>query len=127
MARGRDKHQAHQAALNALGRTLSRRCKSRCELCEGEGPLRVTEVTGSPEDEPTDDWAALLCDRCKALVQDGRGDPDTLRFLEVSAWSDVAPVQVLAVRALRTLSAHAAWARDTLDGLYLDPEIEERL
>lgn len=124
MAKGRDKHTAHQAAVAALGKNLSRRARSRCELCEDSGKLTVVEVAGGPDD-PSEDWAALICDRCIDLVAGKKVDVSALRFLESAMWSELRPVQILAVRALR--SVDAAWAREANDGLYLDPEVEELL
>jgi len=127
MASRRDRHHAHKAALQALGKGLSRRARSRCELCEAAGErLQVTEVTGSPEEEPGEDWALLLCDRCRELTDKGPDrDLDTLRFLTTAMWSEVQPVQVAAVRLLRRLDV--PWATEGLDGLWLDEEQEARI
>lgn len=128
MARGRDRHQAHQQALAGLGRVLSRRAGSSCELCgEGAG-LRPFEVEGGPS-EPDPDWAVLACERCReAMGPKGRWSAGELRFLETAVWSDVVPAQLAAVRlARRVAEAGEGWARDTLDGLYLDPSVEELL
>ena len=128
MARGRDRHQAHQQALASLGRVLSRRAGSACELCgHGEG-LRPVEVEGG-EEEPDPEWAILACERCRdALGPKGRWAEGELRFLENAVWSDVVPAQIAAVRLTRRVAeAGEGWARDTLDGLYLDPEVEQRL
>jgi len=124
MASRRDRHHAHQAALHALGKRLSRRARSHCELCDAAGVrLDVIEVEGSPEEEPSEAWALLLCERCAALVQ-GRShdDPDTLRFLATAVWSELQPVQIAAVRALRKVDA--PWAREALEGLWLDDDTE---
>ena len=50
--------------------------------------------------------------------------PDAYRFLEGVVWSDLPAVQVCAVRLLRQVAEDgAAWAAETLEGLYLDPDI----
>ena len=123
MARGREKHQAWQLAVSALGKNLSRRARSRCELCESSEKLKVVEVAGSPLEEPDEDWAILVCAGCESLM-DGRPQ-GPVRFLEGSMWSELRPVQIAAVRALRTLEA--PWAVAALEGLYLDPEVEALL
>lgn len=124
MARGRDRHEAHKQAVARLGRSLSRRAKSCCELCGESAPLKVVEVAGGPE-EPDEDWALMLCERCRDL---DREDPADQRFLEGSMWSETVPAQVLAVRQLRKLAAsEVVWAVDALDGLWLDEAIEERV
>ncbi len=128
MARGRDRHQAHEAAVAALGRGLSRRAGSRCELCGADSGLRVVEVDGGPP-EPDPEWAVLSCRRCiDAMGPKGRWAAGELRFLETTIWSDVIPAQIAAVRlARRVADAGEPWASEVLDGLYLEPEIESLL
>lgn len=127
MARGKDLHDAHQAAVASLGRGLSRRARSRCELCGESGSLHVLEVPPTGE-EPSEDAAILACARCHPLLTDKRLRADELRFLETAVWSEILPVQVLAVTLLRRLAAgEVVWARDTLDGLWLSDEVAERV
>lgn len=69
----------------------------------------------------------MLCARCQDLVS-GKlmGDPNQLRFLEESIWSEVLPVQLAAVRLVRKLAADGeSWAVDALDVLYLEEEVEQ--
>ena len=109
-----------------MGKQLSRRARSRCELCEVGGErLRVTEVHGCPDELPSEDWVLLLCDRCRTCMVDPSAQPnDTLRFLTTSMWSELQPVQVVAVRMLRALDID--WAREALESLWLD-EAQEAL
>ena len=127
MARGRDASQARKGAVAALGKGLSRRARSRCELCEGDQDPRVIEVPPT-EDEPSEDAALLACALCRDDI-DGKklGDLGRLRFLETAIWSEVPPVQVVAVRLLRRVAEHEDWARETLDGLWLDEDMAARV
>jgi protein PhnA len=129
MARRKDEYQAQQAALNALGTALNRRSKSKCELCEERTSLKVTPIPPL-EDEPSVETAIFCCHRCIPLTtSDGSLPPaHTLRFLETAAWSELRPVQLAAVRALKRLSQeNIDWATDALDSLYLSPDIEADL
>lgn len=130
MARGKDVHDARKAAVAALGRELSRRASSRCELCEASGTLRVCEVPPTDE-EPDLLRAALLCERCGSLVSNGlpkRVNTDELRFLEQAIWSELLPVQLAAVRLCRALAARdVPWAREAADNLWLDDETQALL
>ena len=129
MSRGRQQHDARQAAVAGLGRQLSRRAKNRCELCEDHPSLRVVEIEPVFED-PDVDRAVMICQRCQAVVAGGRGrpDPSTLRFLEGTVWSETLPAQLAAGRAARGLADDGVpWAGDLLDGLYLDEEVEALL
>ena len=50
------------------------------------------------------------------------------RCLESVVWSDVRPVQVVAVRLInRLVDAGEEWAVDLQSGLYIDPEIQARI
>lgn len=122
MAKGRDKHKAHQDAVNGLGRSLNRRAKSHCELCAESTSLKVIEVSGSPFEEPDEQWALMLCGRCEGMVSGAQEPANTLRFLETAVWSEVQPVQVQAVRLIKGVDA--TWAQECAESLYLDPEIE---
>lgn len=129
MARGREAHQAHLAAVASLGRALSRRAGNRCELCTERTSLRVVELPPEPE-EPEEDLALLVCERCAPVVAGGdpSGPDHDWRALAETAWSEVVPVQIAAVRALRKLALNGvSWAQDTAESLYLDEEIEARI
>jgi len=125
MASRRDKHHARRSSLAALGKNLSRRARSRCELCEATGRLTVVEIPGAPE-EPEEAWALLACDRCRPIIEgETRFRPEeveTLRFLTTSMWSELQGAQIVAVRALRGLDT--SWSREALDGLWLDEAVE---
>lgn len=126
MARGKDAHQAKKDALNALGKDLSRRAGSACELCEARDGCRPMALADAADPPELGD-AVLLCQRCKEALTAKRlpGDTADYRFLEGVAWSEVPPVQITAVRLLRRLDAD--WASETLDGLWLSDEIAARL
>jgi len=126
MAKGREEHEARVAALGALGKDLARRAKSKCELCERGGErLAIFEVPPVPRD-PDFGRCLLLCADCS----DQAADPRRLRvgeqwrFLSGQAWSENPMIQVLAVRLLKRLAKDQDWAREALDGLFLEEAIE---
>jgi protein PhnA len=126
MARGKEEHEARTAALNAFGKELARRAKSKCELCERGGEkLSIFEVPPVPR-EPDLGRCLLLCGDCLSQAEDPRrfraGDP--WRFLAEQAWSGNPMVQVMAVRLLRRQAASPHRAREALDGLFLDEATE---
>lgn len=129
MASGYQAVKERREALASLGRTLSRRSGSKCELCGASGTrLTVEEVAPLPE-KPSPDHAVFLCDRCaagvRAEVRSDKIEPTEWRFLETAVWSQTPPAQVLAVRLCRKISRLGAqWATDALDNLYLSPEVE---
>jgi protein PhnA len=127
MAHGKSKVGIRDAAVSSLlGKDLSRRARARCELCEESTSLLIFEVPPIAED-PEIERALMICERCERAVEGGRQapPPDELRFLTTAMWSPLLPCQLTAVRTLRRLDT--TWARDALDGLYLDPEVEAQL
>lgn len=127
MARGKEEHAAGIAILNSFGKELARRAKSRCELCGRSGEkLQVFEVP--PEEKsPSIDRCVLLCSPCyEAFSRPAKFVPgEQWRCLAESAWSELAPVQVLAVRLLKRLADTEDWAREALGSLFLEEEVEE--
>lgn len=127
MARGRDQHHARQAAIAGLGRTLTRRANSSCELCGQRETLRVIEVPPFPE-HPNEEAAILACECCRLQFEAKAPNPEQLRFLEASVWSETIPVQIASVLLLRRLAiSDVDWAKDCLEGIWLDENIQTRL
>ena len=122
------RYQLHKERLDAianLGRDLTRRSKARCELCGTSGTrLFAKEVEPLPE-QPDPEHSLFLCEKCSDDMARDTLDPNHWRFLESMVWSEIAPVQVTAVRLCRRLKDQGVdWAGDILSDLYLSPEIE---
>ena len=126
MAKGYELHQLRMMALQAMGKDLARRAKSRCEITGASGvPLRAYEVPPVPEN-PDIDRTLLVSDTCLEGLQ----HPDRLagrawQCLAEAVWSDMPAVQVVAWRMLRELATREDWAREVFEEVFLDPEIEE--
>ncbi|MCB9668610.1 MAG: hypothetical protein H6736_03445 [Alphaproteobacteria bacterium] len=118
---GKSRHDEKKAALAALGRPLSRRARSRCELCEANQGLQPVLLRAS--EEPELENVLLLCGRCADVVRGGRIDaPDDLRFLEQVVWSEVPVQQAVAVRMLARVDA--PWADVTRENLWVDEAVQ---
>ncbi len=120
MARGLDKHRARLDAIQFLGKGLARRAKRKCELCEHGDDLRPYDT--APNDEPSLEALALLCERCRDVADGRKDDARTLRFLEGAVWNETPIVATLARRMLSELDVD--WARDTLDLLPAETDEE---
>jgi protein PhnA len=125
MAKGYEIHQVRKLLLQGLGKDLTRRAKSKCELTGVSGvPLRAYEVAPVAE-IPELDRTLLLSEACHAAIQ----RPHTLNgrqwhCLAEAVWSDFPALQVLAWRMLSHLARREAWARELLDEVVLDPDVE---
>ncbi|MFT3991299.1 MAG: hypothetical protein QM680_07800 [Luteolibacter sp.] len=125
MAKGLEKHQARLEALQLLGKDLARRAKSKCELTGASGvPLRAYEIP-PVSTEPDLERTLLLCEAVHAVLE----KPSTLagrqwQVLAEAVWSEFPAVQVVSWRMLQQLAKKEDWAREVLDDVFLDPEIE---
>ncbi len=88
-----------------------------CPLCSS-GDSRITfAVAGGPEGA-----AADICQTCADQIE-GVPEPNHWRGLAGAIWDENPAVQVLSLRMLRRLADHD-WARDVLDQVYLEPDIQ---
>lgn len=124
----RQRHAAAKAELAALGKDLSRRSRSRCELCSTAGGLMPVALTGAT---PTLLDTVLLCDRCARVLDKGPGRdeadaPDALRFLEEVVWAELFPIQVAAVTMLHRVAQAdiARWPSETLETVFVDDDVQ---
>ncbi|RKZ88709.1 MAG: hypothetical protein DRQ39_02035 [Gammaproteobacteria bacterium] len=100
------------------------RSDSKCELCASESKLSVYEVP--PVTDTSADKCVLLCDTCRDQLDNPENiDANHWRCLNDSMWNPEPAVQVMAWRQLTRLNSEA-WARDLLDMLYLEPEVQQR-
>ena len=125
MAKGYQANREHQAALSALGKELTRRAGSKCELCESGGvPLSPYEIPPAPP-EPSVDHCVFICDSCRSQIEKPKSiRPETWRPLTNTVWSDLPPVQVMAIRVLSHLAKSEPWASEILDNVFADEKID---
>ena len=129
MARGLARHQLRKQQCAALGKELSRRAKSSCELCQQRRSLQVVELVPLGE-EPEIDWALLLCEECQPLVRETIRieNPERLQFLHETIWSEILPIQVASIRIVKQLETlQTPWIQGVLDSVYIDPDVEKKI
>lgn len=126
MSKGYERHQVRTMALQRMGKELTRRAKSRCELSGAAGvPLKAYEVPPVP-DEPEISRTLLISSECQEMLD----HPQRLagrqwQFLAEAVWSECPAVQVVAWRMLNELAKREDWAREVIEEVFLDPEVEE--
>ena len=125
MAKGYEIHQARMMALQGLGKDLARRAKSKCELTGAAGvPLRPYEVPPVGE-EPALDRTLLISAECANMLEHpNRLAGRSWQCLAEAVWSDMPAVQVVAWRMLNELAKREGWAREVIDDVFLDPDVE---
>lgn len=126
MAKGYDQHIERKNKVNSFGRELTRRAKSKCELCEATGiGLSVFEVPPVKE-EPEVERCIFICDECKnKLERVKKAKENDFRFLTNSIWSEVDMVRALSIKLLTEMTTKYSWAELVLDDLYIDEATEE--
>ncbi len=125
MAKGYELHQARMMALQGMGKDLARRAKSKCEITGKSGvslwPYEVPPVGAEPDIDRT----LLISEECHEMLD----HPDRLagrewQFLAEAVWSEMPAVQVVSWRMLNELAKREDWAREVLEEVFLDPEVE---
>lgn len=100
-----------------LNGALLARSGGLCELCGAAEGLSAFAVVGA-------DTVAVLCSVCRVQVDSGADlQVSHWHCLQQSVWSSEPAVQVLSCRLLRRLAAEP-WARELLDTLYLEDEVQ---
>ena len=124
---GYETNQERVMALNPLGKDPPRPAKAKGGLCEAAGVrLGAYEVAPVPKD-PDVEKTIMGCEECHEPVEKERkfAPGERWRVLTSTVWGDVPAVQVVAVRLLRKLAKTEDWAREAVEQLYLEPEVEE--
>ncbi len=126
MSKGHEVHQNRLMALQAIGKDLARRAKSRCEITGKSGvPLFPYEVPPVPN-EPDLERTLLVCEECQSAL----ARPSAMesghhwQCLAEVVWSDFPALQVVAWRLLNELAKREDWARIALEGVELEPDID---
>ena len=123
MAKGYDQHIERKNKVNSFGKELTRRAKSKCELCENTGvSLSIFEVPPVKE-EPQVERCIFICEECKdKLDRVHKAKENDFRFLGNSVWSEVEIVRALSIVLLKEMSKKYVWAEQILEDLYIDEE-----
>ncbi len=124
MTKGTANKRARQEALIQLGKDLTRRSHSHCELC-GKGGTRLAAIEVPPlPTEPDLEHSIFICEQCQEEMDPKNLRSQYWRFLETAIWSELPPVQITAVRLTRQFSNQGEnWATTLLESLYLEPDI----
>jgi hypothetical protein len=123
MAKGDKLHKEHLDAVNLFGKSIAKRAGFRCEWCAGSDGLRLWEY--QPDQDPSPENLALLCDDCRALYASKSGDPHRLRAVRNALWSDVPAVAEGAAIVLSR--CREPWAREAIEESFIDEALKERL
>ncbi len=126
MAKGLDVYRERVNELSSFGKNLVRRSGSCCELCGAKGiKLDLFELPPVPK-SPDYDRCLLLCEECGCKIdKPEKNNPNYWRCLNNTVWSEIAVIQALSIRILRRIEAENDWARELLDQVFPDPEVEE--
>src|SRR5512146_290712 len=107
MVKGYQANKEHLEAISALGKDISKRAGFKCEWCESKEDLRIWDY--KPDDEPSMESLALLCERCRVLAEGRKADLNELRSIRNALWSDIPAVAEGAAKVLA--QCKEGWAR----------------
>lgn len=123
MSKGHRENQDHKAAVQLLGKGISKRAGFRCEWCEAGEELRVWEY--QPDQEPSEENLALLCQSCRELTVAKQVDPRRLHALRNALWSQVPAVAEGAAVVLARCKE--PWVREAIEESFIDDALKAKL
>ncbi|MFM2161107.1 MAG: hypothetical protein RLZZ383_619 [Pseudomonadota bacterium] len=110
-----------RASVGVLGKDITRRARSVCELCGGRDSPRLFELAPFPS-EPTPERTLLACARCRAwLEEDDAVDLDAAHFLGGAVWHALPAVRLAAGRLLHLVAKPPLWVMDAVEACGVDP------
>ena len=126
MAKGYELHQTRMMALQAMGKDLVRRAKSKCELTGAAGlTLRAYEVPPVGADPDIERTLLISEECCEMLEHPERLHGRAWQCLAEAVWSEMPAVQVVAWRMLQAMASREDWAREAIAEVVLEPAVEE--
>jgi hypothetical protein len=109
-----------RASVGVLGKEVTRRARSVCELCASRDAPRLFELAPFPE-EPSLLRTLLACARCRSwLDEEEPVDVDAAHFLGGAVWSELAPVRLAAGRLLHRVVKPPLWVSDACEACGVD-------
>ena len=123
MAKGYDAHQERLATIASYGKALAKRAAFVCEWCGGDEGLKPLDL--APEQEPTEESLALLCEVCRGYADGRKVDEGQVRSYEGALWHPLPLVAAGAARVLARLDRDWAW--EAIDGSGLPDELKAEL
>lgn len=124
MSKGYDTDRERKDRLSSFGKDLARRAKSRCELSSEAGVSLVIYEIEPVASEPDFEKCLFISESSMEQIKNPkRLIPDQWRILGEQIWSDLLPVQIMAVRMLTHIAKTEHWAQEILDNAYLDESI----
>ncbi len=124
MAKGYDTDRQRKERVSSFGKDLARRAKSKCELSGEAGVSLVIYELEPVVSEPDFDQCIFISEASREQIQNPkRLVPDQWRILGEQIWSELLPVQIMAVRMLAHIAKTEHWAQEILDNAYLDDTI----
>ena len=123
MAKGYQANKDRQEAVSLFGKQIGKRAGFKCEWCGCKEDLRLWDYR--PEQEPSLETLALLCGRCRDLVDGQKPDLNELRSIRDALWSDIPAVAEGAARLLA--SCKEPWAREAIEESFIDEKVKAEL
>jgi protein PhnA len=124
MAKGYDTDRERKELVSSFGKDLARRAKSKCELSGEAGVSLVIYELEPVKSIPNFDQCIFISEASREQIQNPkRLIPNQWRVLGEQIWSELLPVQIIAVRILAHIAKTEHWAQEILDNAYLDDNL----
>ena len=119
-------YQAHKERLNEIstfGKTVGKRAGFKCEWCASSDHLRLWDY--KPDEPPSADFLALLCDRCRGWADGVKFEANELHAIRNALWSDVMAVAEGAARVMA--GCRDSWVREAIEESFIADAVKSEL
>ena len=123
MSKGHQGNKKRLEAISSFARSISKRARITCELCEGTKDLQVWDYR--PDLPPNMDTLALLCRNCRELAGGKMASPQELRSIRKALWSNIPAVAVGAGEIL--IRCNEPWVQGAISQSFMDDNIKSQL
>lgn len=123
MAKGYLAHKERLNDLNSFGKTVGKRAGFKCEWCESRDDLRLWDYR--PEEPPTSDSLALLCEKCRGWADGGKYGASELYAIRNALWSDVSAVAEGAARVMA--ACKESWVREAIEESFIADAVKAEI
>jgi len=109
--------------LNSFGKTVGKRAAFKCEWCESRDDLRLWDY--KPEETPTIDSLALLCEKCRRWADGGKYGANELHAIRNALWSDIPAVAEGAARVMAVCKE--SWVREAIEESFIADAVKAEI
>lgn len=120
MAKGYQTNKERLSDISSYGKDIGKRAAFKCEWCESKDDLRIWDYR--PDEQPSMDGLALLCQRCREWADGRKPGTNELHSIRNALWSNIPAVAEGA--AIVLAKCKEPWIREAIEESFIDDNLK---